>query len=80
MPIGHTEPFNPDDQNWEEYVERLEEFFIANDIAGDKRRATLLTSVGAATRGGNLGGGGVVRNPPEILNELCRGGQGVPTF
>ena len=48
--LGHIEPFNWAAEEWPQYVERLEQFFVANDITGEdnavKRRATFLTVVG----------------------------------
>ena len=51
MPLGKIEEFEQD-QNWDEYVERLDQFFVANDIrAENKKRAILLSSIGARTYG-----------------------------
>ena len=42
--------FNPDEDDWKSYVERLDQYFAANDITeAEKKRATLLSSVGAVT-------------------------------
>ena len=42
--------FNPDEDDWKSYVERLDQYFAANDITeAAKKRATLLSSVGAVT-------------------------------
>ena len=42
--------FNPDEDDWKSYVERLDQYFAANDITeAEKKRATLLSSVGADT-------------------------------
>ena len=47
---GAVVAFNPDQEDWSEYVERLEHYFTANDIvSSDKRRAILLNAVGAST-------------------------------
>ena len=47
---GAVVPFNPDLDDWSEYVERLEHYFSANDIvSSDKQRAILLSAVGAST-------------------------------
>ena len=47
---GAVAAFDPEQESWSEYVERLEHYFTANDIASDdKRRAILLTIVGAST-------------------------------
>ena len=40
------DPFDPDFDNWSAYTARLEQFFVANDIAEGKRRAVLLTVIG----------------------------------
>ena len=48
--IGTVTPFDVASQSWEEYEEMLEMFFEANDIeAAEKKRAVLLSGVGAAT-------------------------------
>ena len=40
------------DQNWDEYIERLEHYFIANDVEDEeKKRAILLTVCGHKTYG-----------------------------
>ena len=48
--LGHIEHFDPAVEQWTQYVERLEQFFVANDVTGDdkavKRRATFLSVVG----------------------------------
>ena len=47
---GAISAFNPAQEEWDEYVERLQHYFTANDIlAEDKRRAILLTAVGPST-------------------------------
>ena len=46
--IGKLEPFEPGQSDWLLYIERLEQFFVANDIGEDKKKvATLLTAIGA---------------------------------
>ena len=46
--IGKLEPFEPGQSDWLLYTERLEQFFVANDIGEDKKKvATLLTAIGA---------------------------------
>ena len=51
--IGHIEAFDPDTDDWPQYVERMTEMFKANDLMGDdkaeKRRAIFLTMVGKRT-------------------------------
>ena len=48
--LGKIDPFDPELEEWPQYVERLDQFFEANDLTGDgkatKRRATFLTVVG----------------------------------
>ena len=47
---GVVGPFDPSQEEWCEYAERLSHYFVANDIAGEeKRRAVLLTVVGPTT-------------------------------
>ena len=42
--------FNPNEDDWKSYVERLDQYFAANDITeAEKKRATLLSFVGAVT-------------------------------
>ena len=51
--IGHIETFDPDTDDWSQYVERMTEMFKANDLMGDekeeKRRAIFLMMVGKRT-------------------------------
>ena len=52
MPLGKIEEFQQGQDNWEEYVERLDQFFVANDIQdGTKKRAILLSGMGSRTYG-----------------------------
>ena len=47
---GAIVPFNPDLDDWSEYVKRLGHYFSANDIvSSDKQRAILFSAVGAST-------------------------------
>ena len=47
---GAIVPFNPDLDDWSEYVKRLGHYFSANDIvSSDKQRTILLSAVGALT-------------------------------
>jgi hypothetical protein len=52
-PLGKIEPFNPEAEEWPEYVERLCQYFEANDLVGDanagKRRAMLIALMGPST-------------------------------
>ncbi|KAJ8027406.1 hypothetical protein HOLleu_32542 [Holothuria leucospilota] len=48
--IGTLQQYNSDIETWTEYVERMEHFFDANEIAeNEKRKAVLLSSVGPKT-------------------------------
>lgn len=48
--VGTLTAFDSDTQTWEEYVEILDYFFIANRIEdADRKRAILLSSVGSRT-------------------------------
>ena len=44
--LGTMDPFDPDTDSWPAYSERLEQFFVANDIADGKKVAVLLTVIG----------------------------------
>ena len=47
---GAIVAFDPANDDWSEYVERLEHYFTANDIVeGDKQSTILLNAVGAST-------------------------------
>ena len=51
--LGKIEPFDPETEEWPEYVERLGQYFEANDLTGEekavKRRATLISLMSPAT-------------------------------
>ena len=51
--LGQIDQFDSAVEEWPQYVERLEQFFVANDITGEdkavKRRATFLSVVGRGT-------------------------------
>lgn len=47
--IGSIETFDPSEGDWASYSARLDHFITANDIAENKRAATLLTVVGSTT-------------------------------
>ena len=48
--FGKIEEFSPETGDWTQYTERLEQYFIANDItAAAKKRAILLSVCGPAT-------------------------------
>ena len=48
--LGKVDAFDPQHEDWPQYVERLDQFFEANDLTADakatKRRATFLTVIG----------------------------------
>ena len=46
MPIGKIEAFNETSDNWNAYVEWVEQYFIANDIKEDKQVAVILSLMG----------------------------------
>ena len=48
--FGVIGPFDPTQEEWREYAERLVHYFIANDIvSAEKKRAILLTASGTGT-------------------------------
>ncbi len=47
--IGKIEEFRPDTERFSAYLERVELFFVANDIPAEKKSAVLLSVVGGAT-------------------------------
>jgi hypothetical protein len=47
--IGSINPFEGNTETWTSYQERLEQYFIVNDIAAEKRVAGLLTLLGERT-------------------------------
>ena len=36
---------------WNDYVERMEQYFIANDVQDEKKRALFLSAIGGKTYG-----------------------------
>jgi len=44
--LGMMDPFDPDMDSWPAYSERLEQFFMANDIVDRKKIVVLLTVIG----------------------------------
>ena len=65
MPLGRLEAFDAAEDNWEENVERLVQFFfVSNDIEDDvKKMAILLSNVGARTYG-------IVRSLLSLPNQM----------
>ena len=51
MPIGKIDAFDEANEDWSTYVERVEQFFIANDIAEDKQVPAILSLMGNKTYG-----------------------------
>ncbi|XP_076840966.1 uncharacterized protein LOC143485419 [Brachyhypopomus gauderio] len=49
--FAKPDEFNPENEQWTAYVERMELFFEAHDVEDEKRVATLLSSVGASAYG-----------------------------
>jgi len=48
--IGQIKPFQPRVDDWDQYTERLEQYFIANSITTDgKKLAVILALVGSKT-------------------------------
>ena len=47
--IGKIESFDDTKENWETYVERVEQFFLANDVDDDHKVPTLLSLIGRKT-------------------------------
>ena len=47
--IGRIEPFQLGVEDWDQYTDRVEQYFACNDIPDGKRVAVLLTAVGAPT-------------------------------
>ena len=47
---GHIAEFNGAHDDWNSYTERLNQYFVANDVTeAGKKRAILLSSCGAGT-------------------------------
>ena len=47
---GSLREYTPGQETWDEYIERLELYFVANDIADpEKKRAILLNACGSST-------------------------------
>ena len=46
---GSVETFDPAEGNWTSYIERLEHYFTANDIADAKKKSTFLAVCGSST-------------------------------
>ena len=44
--FGRKEIFDPEVEEWSTYVERLEMFFVVNNVPNEKKAASLLTLIG----------------------------------
>ena len=44
--IGNIVEFIDSQESWTQYTERLDQFFVANDIVEDKKAAVLLSIIG----------------------------------
>ena len=47
--FGQMERFNPDEEGIQAYLERVELYFIANDVAEDRRVPAFLSVIGSKT-------------------------------
>ena len=47
--IGRIEPFEEQEGTWDQYQERLEQYFIANDVTDAKRVPVTLSLIGGKT-------------------------------
>ena len=49
--IGKIDRFNEKEEDWSSYVERIEQYFVANDIKNEKKVAVLISAMGPSTYG-----------------------------
>ena len=49
--IGKIDPFNDTEEDWPSYVERLEMFFMVNNVEDEKRTVALVSLIGGRTYG-----------------------------
>ena len=49
--IGRVEPFQLGVEDWDQYTERLEHYFVCNEIPNEKKVTVLITIVGTETYG-----------------------------
>ena len=47
--IGHIEQYHPDNELFSFYLERVEQFLVANDIKDERKKATFLSLIGSQT-------------------------------
>lgn len=47
---GQLNEFEPNEEDWQSYVERIKQYFAANEITvAERKRAILITACGRAT-------------------------------
>ena len=51
MPIGKIEAFDEANEEWGTYCERVEQYFLANEIEEDKQVPAILSLMGSKTYG-----------------------------
>ena len=51
MPIGKIEAFDEANEEWGTYFERVEQYFLANEIEEDKQVPAILSLIGSKTYG-----------------------------
>ena len=49
MAIGRVEPFRIGADDWDQYTEKLEQYFIANEIPDERKVSVLITVIGPET-------------------------------
>ena len=47
--IGKIDTFDADAEDWPSYIERTEQFFLANEIKEEKKAPVLLSAIGPRT-------------------------------
>ena len=43
--LGHVDSFNPQTDDWNLYVERLGQYFVANNVTTDAKKVAILLTV-----------------------------------
>lgn len=43
--IGHVSAFDPEVESWTEYKERLDHYFLANEIGDESKKRSVLIAV-----------------------------------
>lgn len=46
MPLGKVEAFDINNGNWQNYIERIKQYYIVNDVKEERQTATLITLIG----------------------------------